>query len=85
MQMNSYSTDLVSHCIEFMSNKETVMSLFDEKRISYPKGASFKKLALAYEANPTAITVDEICQCVSEINGRLAITNAISAILSLVY
>ena len=62
MPVDRYAIDLISHCIEFMSNKKTVMSLFDEKGIAYPKGASFKKLALAYEANPNAITIDDICQ-----------------------
>ena len=62
MQDVRKQVDLVSHCIEFLSNKETVMSLFDEKGISYPKGASFKKLAQAYETNPKAISLDDIRQ-----------------------
>lgn len=62
MPINRYTIDLISHCVEFMSNKETVMSLFDKKGVVYPKGASFQKLAQAYEANPNAITIDDICQ-----------------------
>lgn len=62
MPVDNLTIDLVAHCIEFMSDKETIMSLFDEKGVRYPNNASFQKLALAYLANPEAITIDDICQ-----------------------
>ena len=52
--------DLVSHCIEFMSNKDDIISLLASKGVRYPANPSFKKLALAYENQPDSISVDEI-------------------------
>ena len=52
--------DLIAHCIEFMSNKDDVRTLFDEKGIRYPANATFKKLAQAYDAFPNALSVDDI-------------------------
>ncbi len=60
MDVDPTIKDLISHCIEFMSNKETVMTLFDEKRISYPKRASYKELSVAYEFKSHLVSLDDI-------------------------
>ncbi len=52
--------DLITHCIEFMSNKEDICRLFKDKGIKYAANPSYKKLADAYEANSGAISIDDI-------------------------
>lgn len=52
--------DLITHCIEYMSNKEDICQLFKMKGIKYPSSPSFKKLAAAYNECPQAISLDEI-------------------------
>ena len=52
--------DLIAHCIEFMSNKDAIKALFDEKSVLYPKKDSYKNLAQAYEAQSDAINLDDI-------------------------
>lgn len=52
--------DLISHCIEFMSNKDDIKTLFDEKGIRYPSNATFKKLALAYESQPDSLSLNDV-------------------------
>ena len=54
--------DLIAHCIEFMSNKEVVVSLLREHGIRVRKSLSYKKLAEAYETNPDALSLDEVCK-----------------------
>lgn len=53
--------DLISHCIEFMSNKDVIRPFLEQHGIKALKSYSYKDLALSYENNPDAITVDEIC------------------------
>ena len=53
--------DLIAHCIEFMSNKEVVASLLRERGIRVRPSSTFKQLSQAYESNPDALSVEEIC------------------------
>ena len=58
--------DLIAHCIEFMSNKEAIVSLLREHGIRVRKSLSYKNLALAYETMPDALSVEEICSSFRE-------------------
>ena len=61
MRNSQLQRDLIAHCIEFMSNKEAIVSLLRSHGIQAHKSYSFKQLAQAYESIPDAITVDDIC------------------------
>ena len=60
MSNSTLHQDLISHCIQFMSDKEVIKSLFKEKGIHYPANATYKKMAQAYESQPEALSLDVI-------------------------
>ncbi len=61
MSNNQHQTDLISHCIQFMSNMDVIRPFLIQHGVKAPKSYTYKKLALAYEKTPDAISVDEIC------------------------
>lgn len=54
--------DIISHSIEFMSNKDVIRTLFNEKGLAYRESLSYKKLASIYEKSPDSIRVSEISE-----------------------
>ena len=52
--------DIISHCIEFMSNKDVLSALFAAKGLKFGKSLSYNKLAEVFEESPNAISVSEI-------------------------
>lgn len=52
--------DLVSHCIEYMSNKVDICNLFKSKGMKCSSSWTYKKLALLYEEKPDAVSLEEI-------------------------
>ncbi len=52
--------DLISHCIQFMSNKDVIKTLFDEKGIRYRVNSTYIELAQAYASQPDALSIDDI-------------------------
>lgn len=52
--------DLITHCLEFMSNKEVVASLFTAKGLNFNNRFTYQKLAVIFENNPNSITVEDI-------------------------
>ena len=71
--------DLIAHCIEFMSDKDVIVSLLREHGFSVDNSLSYEKLAQAYETMPDALTVDDICATFrnhwapSDIEGHVAV------------
>ena len=61
MPNNQHQIDLISHCIQFMSDKDVIRQFLREHGVKALKSYTFEKLARSYEANPDAVTVDEIC------------------------
>lgn len=64
--------DLVSHCIEYMSNKVDICNLFKSKGMKCSSSWTYKKLALLYEEKPMLFPWRKSGIC-SAINGSLAI------------
>lgn len=60
MSNTTLQRDLISHCIQFMSNKNVVIPLLRNHGIQVC-GSSYLQLVEAYETDPDALTVDEIC------------------------
>ena len=52
--------DIISHCIEFMSNKDVLSALFAAKGLKFGKSLSYNKLAEVFEESPNAISVSDI-------------------------
>ena len=52
--------DLVSHCIEYMSNKVDICNLLKSKGMKCSSSWTYKKLALLYEEKPDAVSIEEI-------------------------
>ena len=61
MSNSPLQRDLISHCIEFMSNKDIICPFLRQSGIKARKTYSYKKIAQSYESNPDAISVDDIC------------------------
>lgn len=61
MPNSQHQIDLISHCIQFMSDKDVIRPFLRQHGIKAPKSYSYKKLALSYENNPDTLTVDDIC------------------------
>ena len=60
MRNSQIEIDLITHCIEYMSDKEDICRLFKMKGIKYPSNPSFEKLAAAYNQCSDAISLAEI-------------------------
>lgn len=52
--------DIISHSIEFMSDKDVLSVLFRAKGLKYRDSLSYNKLAGVFEESPNAISVSEI-------------------------
>lgn len=61
MPNNQHQIDLISHCIQFMSDKDAIRPFLRNHGVKAFKSYSNKKLAISYENNPDAFTVDDIC------------------------
>lgn len=54
--------DVISHSIEFMSNKDVLRSLFVGNGLNYKDSLSYKNLAVSYEKSPESLSVTEITE-----------------------
>lgn len=52
--------DIISHTIEFMSNKTAVAELFSQYNLPFRKSLSYAKLAGVFQTKPNSFTVSDI-------------------------
>lgn len=59
MATSQHEIDLISHCIQFMSNKDVVGSLFGAHGLEHA-GLSYEKLAEEFENHPESLSIEDI-------------------------
>ena len=60
MENRQLEHDLISHCIQFMSNKDDIRQLLISKGFRCPKSLTFKGLSERYLSDPGKISIQEI-------------------------